>query len=422
MPIEQIDLFMGAIAGNESAGSDNPTTVTNPSTGAHGIFQIMPSNWEPWSQETFGYVAPKTAANQTAVARKKMMDYYKQFGDWDSVAISWFAGPDAAKKYNEGDMSVLTRSDGYSTVQEYLDKYRNAMNSGGMGEFESNPYAGLDLENFDTADIDDPDSILLDVFDAITSKLAGGERVDLEDEQLANVPDSLAPFDFARSVNGDLVDSLSSTVQGILGQLGQAGLYAALAQPGDAGLPEDAESEFDPGQVELPDGQTEATGNQITDIATKYLGVPYLWGGTNPNKGLDCSGFVQLVYKQLGVDLPRVSRAQATVGKAVSSIDEALPGDLVSFGNPVHHIGIYIGNGKIIHAPRTGRNVSIDTIWENPTSIRRVTGSQTQPRQSVGSTSGMGAVQRSGSTQQPTEVVEETFGNLGSGGSAVRPV
>jgi peptidoglycan DL-endopeptidase CwlO len=114
------------------------------------------------------------------------------------------------------------------------------------------------------------------------------------------------------------------------------------------------------------------SGADVVAEARKYLGVPYVWGGTDPQKGLDCSGLVQLVYKNLGVDLPRVSRDQAREGTAVPSLDEAQPGDLLAFGSPVHHIAIYAGGGQMIEAPRPGLDVRVTDVYETPTAIRRV--------------------------------------------------
>lgn len=111
---------------------------------------------------------------------------------------------------------------------------------------------------------------------------------------------------------------------------------------------------------------------KAVEIGKKYLGIPYRWGGTDPKTGLDCSGLTQLVYKQLGIDLPRVSRDQAKTGTAVPSLDQAKPGDLVFFDNPVDHVGIYVGDGKMLHAPRTGKDVTIQDVWEKPSHIRRV--------------------------------------------------
>jgi len=115
-----------------------------------------------------------------------------------------------------------------------------------------------------------------------------------------------------------------------------------------------------------------AAGAEVVAEARKYLGVPYVWGGTDPGKGLDCSGLVQLVYKNLGIDLPRVSYQQATAGRAVPSLSQARPGDILAFKSPVNHVGIYIGDNKMIHAPRTGQDVKIESVYETPSAIRRV--------------------------------------------------
>jgi hypothetical protein len=115
-----------------------------------------------------------------------------------------------------------------------------------------------------------------------------------------------------------------------------------------------------------------AAGERAVAIAKKYLGIDYRWGGTDPKTGLDCSGLTQLVYGQLGVTLPRVSGDQARAGTKVDSIAEAKPGDLVFFGSPVHHVGIYIGDGKMLDAPHTGKKVQIREVYETPSAIRRV--------------------------------------------------
>jgi hypothetical protein len=114
------------------------------------------------------------------------------------------------------------------------------------------------------------------------------------------------------------------------------------------------------------------SGSDVIQGAFKYLGVPYKWGGTDPATGLDCSGFVQQVYEDLGIGLPRVSRDQAKAGTAVPDLASAKPGDLVAFGDPVDHIGIYVGNGRMIEAPHTGDVVKVADVPSNWTAIRRI--------------------------------------------------
>lgn len=114
----------------------------------------------------------------------------------------------------------------------------------------------------------------------------------------------------------------------------------------------------------------------VVTEAQKYLGVPYKWGGTDPATGLDCSGFLQVVYKKFGIDLPRVSSQQATAGRPVASLADARPGDLVFFDyDPdragIDHAGIYLGDGKMIAAPTEGQNVKVQSVG-SPTVIRRV--------------------------------------------------
>ncbi len=124
-------------------------------------------------------------------------------------------------------------------------------------------------------------------------------------------------------------------------------------------------------------GGGSVSGDAVVAEAKKYLGLPYVWGGTDPKKGLDCSGLVQLVYKNLGYDLPRVSYQQAAAGRPVASMAQAQPGDLIAWDNSsrnngVDHIAIYIGGGKMIEAPRTGLDVRIVDVPSTPDVIRRI--------------------------------------------------
>ena len=146
-----------------------------------------------------------------------------------------------------------------------------------------------------------------------------------------------------------------------------------------AGLAESQSTSADPTPTVAVNGggaQGTAAERDVIAKAREYLGVPYQWGGTDPAKGLDCSGFTQLVYRSQGVDLPRVSSQQATAGRPVASLDEARPGDLLFFDySPerpgIDHVGIYVGDGKMVAAPQPGDVVKLQSAGE-PTVIRRV--------------------------------------------------
>ncbi|CAA6822929.1 MAG: Putative secreted protein [uncultured Sulfurovum sp.] len=102
---------------------------------------------------------------------------------------------------------------------------------------------------------------------------------------------------------------------------------------------------------------------EIEFKAKSFLGIPYVWGATGPNK-FDCSGFTQWVYRDVGINIPRVSRDQARVGEFVS-YDNLEHGDMVFFDTKkkrtgiVSHVGIYLGDGNFIHASSAGKSVVI---------------------------------------------------------------
>ena len=101
--------------------------------------------------------------------------------------------------------------------------------------------------------------------------------------------------------------------------------------------------------------------------AERFIGIPYQWGGNTVVDGLDCSGFTRAVYNLCGVNIPRTSREQYKVGNPVTRT-ELRDGDLVFFGNSessINHVGIYVGDGKFVHAPRRGEEIRIASIDES---------------------------------------------------------
>ncbi|MGH8073398.1 MAG: C40 family peptidase [Lysobacter sp.] len=103
----------------------------------------------------------------------------------------------------------------------------------------------------------------------------------------------------------------------------------------------------------------------VLQKALTLLGTPYRWGGTSPEKGFDCSGLVSYVFRNsLGIELPRVSRDQAQTGELVQDKSKLNVGDLVFFGRRgrVDHVGIYVGEGRFVHAPSSGKDVMVSDL------------------------------------------------------------
>jgi peptidoglycan DL-endopeptidase CwlO len=131
----------------------------------------------------------------------------------------------------------------------------------------------------------------------------------------------------------------------------KAAAAAAAAPPPSSG------PTVTPPPVSIPVGSSGAGHPAAAQIALRYLGVPYVYGGASP-RGFDCSGLVMYVYAQLGISLPHYTVAQWNASQPVSS---PAPGDLVFFDG-LGHVGIYIGNGQMVDAPHTGSVVRIDSI------------------------------------------------------------
>jgi cell wall-associated NlpC family hydrolase len=137
---------------------------------------------------------------------------------------------------------------------------------------------------------------------------------------------------------------------------------------------ESRQSTSDDNRSTTATGGTAARGSSVLSIAARYVGTPYVYGGTTP-RGFDCSGYTRYVYAQLGVSLPRTANAQMLATKRISR-SEAKPGDLVFFvsGGRAYHNGIYAGDGMMYDSPRSGKSVSKRAIWDATIVFGRVTG------------------------------------------------
>ncbi|MBM2822702.1 MAG: hypothetical protein HW413_1448 [Thermoleophilia bacterium] len=98
-------------------------------------------------------------------------------------------------------------------------------------------------------------------------------------------------------------------------------------------------------------------GERAAQVALKAVGVPYRWGGASPSSGFDCSGLIRWAYEHVGIDLPHNSYALYGEGRRVSAV-KLEPGDLLFFEG-LGHVGLYLGRGRMVHAPQTGRNVEV---------------------------------------------------------------
>ena len=115
-----------------------------------------------------------------------------------------------------------------------------------------------------------------------------------------------------------------------------------------------------------PRDAAEVLAERTVEVAGRYVGTRYRWGGAAPRQGFDCSGFVRFVFAEQGIELPRTARQQARAGRSVPArLDDLRPGDLLFFaqrGPGVDHVAIYAGDGRIVHASRRGYGVRYDDL------------------------------------------------------------
>lgn len=201
-------------------------------------------------------------------------------------------------------------------------------------------------------------------------------KTTLEDEQ-KNMESMQAEYENKESELSSTIESKKAEVANLDSQI-QAAAEAAAAEAlaaqqqaaaannnngGGSGNRNNGGNGTKPAPAPIPSGGgsgNTSTAQAIVNAAYSQLGVPYVWGGTTPGVGLDCSGLTQYCHRVAGISIGRTSEVQGGGGKAVSNPQ---PGDLVCYGS---HIGIYIGGGQMIHAPHTGDVVRVANVYGSP--------------------------------------------------------
>lgn len=167
-----------------------------------------------------------------------------------------------------------------------------------------------------------------------------------------------AADDDAKAANAKAAASKAADAKAAASRAADAKAADAKAAASKAASKADDDAD-DSAEAPVVTGASSAAGKALA-FAKASIGKPYRYGAAGPN-AFDCSGLVMSAFKKAGVTLPRTSSAQSTVGTAVSR-DDLRPGDLVFFYSPVSHVGIYIGDGKMVHASTTGQPVQISSI------------------------------------------------------------
>ncbi|HEY7718837.1 MAG TPA: C40 family peptidase [Pedococcus sp.] len=187
------------------------------------------------------------------------------------------------------------------------------------------------------------------------------------------IPAHAAPADDAKAAPASAAAAPAAAVkapavaapaQTAFGEIGFTATAKPKPRPAPAPAPEPAPERVEQAasrSVErAPLTSTKPAAGGVLGIAAQYEGLMYSYGGTSPETGFDCSGFTQYVFSQVGIDLPRTAEEQR---QAVTPVSDPQPGDLVFFGAPAHHVGIYAGNGMMWDSPRSGKAVALRDIW-----------------------------------------------------------
>ncbi|MFE1050339.1 NlpC/P60 family protein [Streptomyces olivaceus] len=267
----------------------------------------------------------------------------------------------AKEKQEKLQKEVSTIQDNVARGQEDLNALRDGLGSMASAQYRS---GGIDpsLQLFLSADPDD----YLDK--ASTLDQLSGQQV----EALKKIQEKQRELSQQRSEASEKLKDLSATrtelgnkkkqVQGKLSEA-QKLLNTLTAQERAALKKEEQRANRTSERDALTGAGTPASGRAAAAFAAAQskIGTPYVYGATGPSS-FDCSGLTSWAYAQAGVGIPRTSEAQTGAGTRISSMGDLQVGDLVFFFNDLHHVGLYAGNGQVLHAPRTGTVVRYESM------------------------------------------------------------
>lgn len=270
----------------------------------------------------------------------------------------------AREKQEKLQKEISTIQDNVARGQEELNELRDAMGLAAAAQYRTGSIDSS-VQLFLSSDPDD----YLDK--ASTMDQLSAQQVD----SLKKIQEKQRALAQQRAEAADKLKDLSSTrtelgkkkkeVQGKLAEAQRLLNSLTAAEKAALAAEESRASRSSADRVELGNtGSASGRAMAAFQAAQSRLGSPYVYGATGPSS-FDCSGLTSWAYAQAGVSIPRTSEAQSQIGTRITSVSDLRVGDLVFFFNDLHHVGLYAGNGQIIHAPRTGtvvRYESMDTI------------------------------------------------------------
>ncbi|MET9453914.1 NlpC/P60 family protein [Streptomyces canus] len=274
----------------------------------------------------------------------------------------------ATEAYNKADEradslreEVGTAQDGIARQQERINSMREALGSLAGAQYRS---GGLD-PSLALLFSDDPDEYLdkAAVLDRISAHQAG---------ELKDLQEAMRELAQERSEAAQKLGELEKSRKAVASHKRTVERKLASARELLNSLPFDERAAYDrasrSGRSGMPDlsGAVAPSGRAAAAVsaAQSAIGMPYVWGANGPT-GFDCSGLTQWAYAQAGVALPRTSQAQRYAGRQVP-LSQAMPGDLVTYRGDASHVGMYVGNGQVVHAPYPGAPVRYDPVGMMP--------------------------------------------------------